>query len=55
MLMGLLLLIGRLVSEACLTFMSAWVATGWLVQATTLLEITTRLVDDIGHVFSYVL
>ena len=23
-------------------------ATGWLVQATTLLEITTRLVDDIG-------
>ena len=30
-------------------------ATGWLVQATTLLEITTRLVDDIGHGFSYVL
>ena len=30
-------------------------ATGWLVQATTLLEITTWLVDDIGHGFSYVL
>ena len=30
-------------------------ATGWLVQATTLLEITIRLVDDIGHWFSYVL
>ena len=30
-------------------------ATGWLVQATTLLEITTRLVADIGHGFSYVL
>ena len=30
-------------------------ATGWLVQATTLLEIPTRLVDDIGHGFSYVL
>ena len=30
-------------------------ATGWLVQATPLLEITTRLVDDIGHGFSYVL
>ena len=29
--------------------------TGWLVQATTLLEITTRLVDDIGHGISYVL
>ena len=30
-------------------------ATGWLVQAATLLEITTRLVDDIGHGFSYIL
>ena len=30
-------------------------ATGWLVQATTLLEIATRLVDDVGHGFSYVL
>ena len=30
-------------------------ATGWLVQATTLLEITTWLVDVIGHGFSYVL
>ena len=30
-------------------------ASGCLVQATTLLEITTRLVDDIGHGFSYVL
>ena len=30
-------------------------ATGWLVQATTLLEITIWLVDDIGHWFSYVL
>ena len=32
-------------------------ATGWLVQATTLLEITIRLqlVDDIDHWFSYVL
>ena len=30
-------------------------ATGWLVQATTLLEINTRLVDDIGHGFSYIL
>ena len=30
-------------------------ATGWLVQAITLLEITTRLVDDIGHGFSNVL
>ena len=30
-------------------------ATGWLVQATTLLEITTQLVDDIGHGFSYIL
>ena len=29
-------------------------ATGWLVQAATLLEITTRLVDDIGHGFSYI-
>ena len=34
--------------------------TGWLVQATlvqvtTLLEITTRLVDDIGHGFCYAL
>ena len=30
-------------------------ATGWLVQAATLLEIITRLVDDIGHRFSYIL
>ena len=30
-------------------------ATGWLVQATTLLEITIRLVDDTSHWFSYVL
>ena len=30
-------------------------ATGCLVQATTLLEITTWLVNDIGHGFSYVL
>ena len=30
-------------------------ATGRLVQAATLLEITTRLVDDIGHGFSYIL
>ena len=30
-------------------------ATGWLVQAIALLEITTWLVDDIGHGFSYVL
>ena len=30
-------------------------ATGWLVQAATLLEITTRLVDDIGHGFNYIL
>ena len=30
-------------------------ATGRLVQATTLLEITMRLVDDIDHWFSYVL
>ena len=30
-------------------------ATGWLVQATLLLEITTWLVDHIGHGFSYVL
>ena len=30
-------------------------ATGWLVQATTLLEITIRLDDDIGYWFSYVL
>ena len=30
-------------------------ATGRLVQATTLLEITIRLVDDIDHGFSYVL
>ena len=29
--------------------------TGWLVQATTLLEITIQLVDDIGHELSYVL
>ena len=29
--------------------------TGWLVQATTLLEIITWLVDDIGHGISYVL
>ena len=44
-------------SEACQTSTSAQVslnATGWLVQATTLLEIATRLVDDIGHGFSYV-
>ena len=27
---------------------------GWLVQETTLLEITTPLVDDKGHEFSYV-
>ena len=27
----------------------------WLVQAATLLELTTRLVDDIGHGFSYIL
>ena len=26
-------------------------ATGWLVQAATLLEITTRLADNIGHGF----
>ena len=30
-------------------------ATGWLVQAATLLEITNWLVDDIGHGFSYIL
>ena len=30
-------------------------ATGRLVQATTLLKITTRLVDDIDHWFNYVL
>ena len=30
-------------------------AAGWLVQATTLLEITTQLVNDIDHGFSYVL
>ena len=30
-------------------------ATGRLVQATTLLEITIRLIDDIDHWFSYVL
>ena len=30
-------------------------ATGWFVQADTLLKITTRVVDDIGHDFSYVL
>ena len=30
-------------------------ATGWLVQATTLLETIARLVDDIGHGLSYVL
>ena len=30
-------------------------ATGWLVQAATLLEITTRLADDIGHGFNYIL
>ena len=30
-------------------------ATGWLVQATILLKITTQLVDDIGHRFSYIL
>ena len=29
--------------------------TGRLVQATTLLEITTRLVDDVGYGFSYIL
>ena len=29
--------------------------TGWLVQVNTLLEITTQMVDDIGHGFSYVL
>ena len=29
-------------------------ANGWLVQAATLLEITTWLVDDIGHGFSYI-
>ena len=29
--------------------------TGWLVQATTLLEITIQLVNDNGHWFSYVL
>ena len=53
MLMRLLLL--RLVSEACQMSTSVQVAIGWLVQATTLLENTTRLVDDIGHGFSYVL
>ena len=32
-------------------------ATGWLayVQVTTLLEITTQLVNDTGHGFSYIL
>ena len=34
--------------------MSAQTTTGWLVQAATLLEITTQLVDDIGHGFSNV-
>ena len=29
-------------------------ATSWLAQVTTLLEIITRLVDDIGHGFSYI-
>ena len=30
-------------------------ATGWLLQAITLLEITTQMVDDICHGFSYIL
>ena len=34
--------------------MSAQTTTVWLVQAATLLEITTQLVDDIGHGFSNV-
>ena len=56
MLTGLLLL--RLVSEAYQTSTSAqvFIEPHWcLVQATTMLEITTQLVDDIGHGFSYIL
>ena len=30
-------------------------ATGWLVQAATLLKITTWLIHDVGHGFSYIL
>ena len=47
MLMGLLL--PSLVSEACQMSISAWYplnAIGWLVEAATLLEITTKLVED---------
>ena len=54
--MGLLLL--RLVSEACQTFTSAWVfmnTTGWLLQAATMLKITTQMITYKGHGFNCIL
>ena len=61
MLTGLIFL--RLVSEACQMSTSAWVSIkchwwAFTLQAVTLLEITTQLVDDsyrLGHGFSYIL
>ena len=33
----------------------SWNITGWIVQVATLLKITTWLVHDVGHGFSYIL
>ena len=54
MLMGLLLL--RIVSEALRqrVLRCSLNATGWLIQAATLMEITTQLVNDIEHGYSYI-
>ena len=49
----------RLVSEACQSLQvpvgCPLNATGWLLPAATLLEITTSLISDIGHGFSFIL